>query len=64
MSDIRYSDAKYLTSATEISGLPEDAEAEVAFIGRSNSGKSSSLNTITGIKGLARTSSTPGRRRK
>lgn len=61
MSNIRYSDAKYLTSATEVSGLPEDAGAEVAFIGRSNSGKSSSLNTITGIKGLARTSSTPGR---
>jgi GTP-binding protein len=58
---IRYSETKYLTSATAVSNLPEDAGAEVAFIGRSNSGKSSSLNTITGIKGLARTSSTPGR---
>ncbi len=35
--------------------------AEVAFAGRSNAGKSSALNTITGIKGLARTSKTPGR---
>lgn len=58
---IQYASAKYLTSAKEIKGLPEDVGAEVAFIGRSNSGKSSALNTITGIKGLARTSSTPGR---
>ena len=58
---IQYSNATYLTSAKEIKGLPDDSGAEVAFIGRSNSGKSSALNTITGIKGLARTSSTPGR---
>jgi GTP-binding protein len=61
VDQVRYSDAKYLTSAAEIKGLPKDSGAEVAFIGRSNAGKSSSLNTITGIKGLARTSSTPGR---
>ncbi len=60
-SSIRYSAAKYLISACEIKGLPSDQGVEVAFIGRSNSGKSSALNTITGIKGLARTSSTPGR---
>jgi GTP-binding protein len=58
---ICYSNAKYLTSANEIKGLPKDLGNEVAFIGRSNAGKSSALNTITGIKGLARTSSTPGR---
>ena len=56
-----YQQAKYLTSAVKISQLPRDVGAEVAFMGRSNSGKSSALNTITGIKGLARTSSTPGR---
>ena len=61
VSQIYYSAAKYLISASEINGLPSDEGAEVAFIGRSNSGKSSALNTITGIRGLARTSSTPGR---
>lgn len=58
---IVYSKAKYLTSAADLQQLPPDEGWEVAFIGRSNSGKSSALNTITGIKGLARTSSTPGR---
>lgn len=56
-----YQEAKYLTSAAEFSDLPPDEGAEVAFIGRSNAGKSSALNVITGIKGLARTSKTPGR---
>ena len=61
MTAIRYSNAKYQTSVAQIEALPEDSGAEVAFIGRSNAGKSSALNTITGIKSLARTSSTPGR---
>lgn len=56
-----YQQAKYLTSAVELHQLPADEGVEVAFIGRSNAGKSSALNTITGIKGLARTSQTPGR---
>lgn len=56
-----YQEAKYLTSAAEVDQLPPDKGAEVAFIGRSNAGKSSSLNVITGIKGLARISKTPGR---
>lgn len=56
-----YQKAKYLDSAAELKQLPKDAGVEVAFIGRSNAGKSSALNTITGIKGLARTSQTPGR---
>ncbi len=58
---IQYQQAWYLKSAAELTQLPEDSGAEVAFIGRSNAGKSSSLNVITGIKGLARTSKTPGR---
>lgn len=56
-----FADISYLKSATCLDELPKDAGYEVAFIGRSNAGKSSALNTITGIKGLARTSSTPGR---
>ena len=56
-----YQEAKYLTSVAAFSNLPPDEGAEVAFIGRSNAGKSSVLNVITGIKGLARTSKTPGR---
>ncbi|MCH9644070.1 MAG: ribosome biogenesis GTP-binding protein YihA/YsxC [Gammaproteobacteria bacterium] len=56
-----YQKAQYLTSAAELKQLPQDKGWEVAFIGRSNAGKSSALNAITGIKGLARTSSTPGR---
>ena len=59
--NVIYSSANYLTSAPDERALPKDEGAEVAFIGRSNAGKSSALNTITGIKGLARTSSTPGR---
>lgn len=56
-----YQDAKFIKSAVEFDQLPADYGAEVAFIGRSNAGKSSALNTITGIKGLARVSKTPGR---
>lgn len=56
-----YQKAKYLTSTFEFRELPPDEGAEVAFIGRSNAGKSSALNVIIGIKGLARTGKTPGR---
>lgn len=52
---------QYLKSATTLNELPADSGFECAFIGRSNCGKSSAINTITGIKGLARTSQTPGR---
>ncbi len=50
----------FLTSAAKLSQLPLDQGAEVAFAGRSNAGKSSALNAITGIKNIARTSKTPG----
>jgi len=50
-------------SAAELRQLPSDRGREVAFAGRSNAGKSSALNAITGRKGLARTSKTPGRTR-
>lgn len=56
-----YRNAYYTGSATQLSQLPEDTGFEVAFAGRSNAGKSSAINTITGIRSLARTSKTPGR---
>jgi len=55
-----YHRAQYVKSVLELSQLPPDKGWEVAFIGRSNAGKSSAINAITGIRGLARTSSTPG----
>jgi len=54
---------KFVTSAPDISNLPEDLGAEIAIIGRSNSGKSSSINAICDQKNLAKTSRTPGRTR-
>ena len=45
----------------DVNGLPNDDLTEIAFAGRSNVGKSSLINSLTGHKALARTSSTPGR---
>lgn len=56
-----YRQAKYLLNAHKLSQLPEDQGIEVAFAGRSNAGKSSAINAITGQRNLARTSKTPGR---
>lgn len=61
MTENPYSKATFLKSAARVTHLPEDIGYEVAFAGRSNAGKSSALNCLTGIKGLARTSKTPGR---
>ena len=52
---------QFLISAAQLSQLPDDCGAEVAFVGRSNAGKSSALNAIAGIKKLAKVSNTPGR---
>lgn len=57
----RYSRARFLTSAASPAGFGDDSGAEIAFAGRSNSGKSSALNAILRRKDLARTSRTPGR---
>jgi GTP-binding protein len=58
-----YTEATFLKSSAKVNQLPEDTGAEVAFAGRSNAGKSSAINCLTGIKQLARTSKTPGRTR-
>ncbi len=61
MPNTRYFQTCFTTSAHTLAQLPKDSLAEVAFAGRSNSGKSSAINTITRNKKLARTSKTPGR---
>ena len=59
----QYPAATLILSAAQAHQFPEDLGVEVAFAGRSNAGKSSAINAITGRKGLARTSKTPGRTR-
>ncbi len=56
-----YQNAQYLLSVHKLNQLPPDTGFEVAFAGRSNSGKSSAINAICHQKTLARTSKTPGR---
>ncbi|HET9844022.1 MAG TPA: ribosome biogenesis GTP-binding protein YihA/YsxC [Gammaproteobacteria bacterium] len=51
----------FLQSAPNLLTSPPDKGIEVAFVGRSNAGKSSAINAIVGKNGLARTSKTPGR---
>lgn len=53
--------AHFLQSAFYLKDLPEDFGQEVAFIGRSNAGKSSAINALTQKKDLAKVSKTPGR---
>ena len=53
--------AEFVMSNTDVLKCPQDGRSEYAFIGRSNVGKSSLINMITGRKGLAMTSSTPGK---
>jgi GTP-binding protein len=54
--------ARFMTAATDVAHFPAPSLPEVAFLGRSNVGKSSVINTLVDTK-LARTSSTPGRTR-
>ncbi|MCC7427574.1 MAG: YihA family ribosome biogenesis GTP-binding protein [Alphaproteobacteria bacterium] len=56
--------AQFFHAAQSTAGLPAPGLPEVAFAGRSNVGKSSLLNALTGRKALARVSATPGRTRQ
>ena len=58
---MKITEANFLQSAQGIADSPTPDRAEVAFLGRSNVGKSSLLNTLTNRKGLAKSSSTPGK---
>jgi len=57
----KYPQVRFLKSASSAASFGDDSGAEVAFTGRSNSGKSSALNAIVRRNDLARTSKTPGR---
>ena len=58
---MNFNQTHFTTSADRLAGCPGDSLAEIAFAGRSNAGKSSAINAITGQKALARISKTPGR---
>ncbi len=53
--------ASFHATVASLAGLPQDSEAEVAFVGRSNAGKSSAINVLANQKRLAYVSKTPGR---
>jgi GTP-binding protein len=60
---IKVIDARFVVTAVEPKGYPAGHTAEVAFVGRSNVGKSSMINALTARKKLVRVSNTPGRTR-
>jgi GTP-binding protein len=60
---MKISSAEFVRSAHAAGQFPRDGYPQVAFVGRSNVGKSSLMNKLLARKGLARTSSTPGRTR-
>jgi GTP-binding protein len=60
---VRVLHSDFVTSATGLPGAPREGLPEVAFLGRSNVGKSTLINKLTGRRQLARVSRTPGRTR-
>jgi GTP-binding protein len=61
LQPIDFNKVTYLKSSPTLGFSPPDTGIEIAFVGRSNAGKSSALNAITGQSQLARKSKTPGR---
>ncbi len=58
---MKITDARFAAAVSTPESMLKDDKAEIAFLGRSNVGKSSLINSLLKVKGLARTSSTPGR---
>ena len=58
---MNFENIKFIKSANQVAQFPEDSGSEIAFVGRSNAGKSTALNAIFGRKNIAKTSKTPGR---
>ena len=58
---MKITSAEFLKSSFQESDWPRDLKPEIAFMGRSNVGKSSVINSLLNTRGLARTSNTPGR---
>ena len=61
---IEITSAEFVKSAVSLKGLPEERLPQVAFLGRSNVGKSSLMNALMGQKSLVKVSSTPGKTRE
>ena len=61
MEEIKIIRSEYVTSAVSKKTCPEELLPEIVFVGRSNVGKSSLINSLTNRKALARTSGTPGK---
>lgn len=60
---VKVQDAQFIKSASKIEESPVSGLKEVAILGRSNVGKSSTINSLTNRKGLAKSSNTPGKTR-
>ncbi|SHK73567.1 ribosome biogenesis GTP-binding protein YihA/YsxC [Fibrobacter sp. UWEL] len=64
IGNFKITSAEFVKAATSLKGLPEERLPQVAFLGRSNVGKSSLMNALMGRKNLVKVSSTPGKTRE